>query len=362
MKNIFLFSAIFFSQLSFATVYTVSNNVSNPGQYTTIQAAVDVSSPGDTIYVHGSSTAYAGFDAYWNLTMIGSGYNNPNGANTTISSISNFYRANSTVGPNGTRVMGFEFSNVIVSPNFTGGDYSTQVADDIVFERNKFAALHFDQAGSTFSNITVKNNVFIGNTAIGIVNGVFNNINITNNYFEYANFYLINPISTTVYFRNNFCYGVSLIGTTGFFKGTNVDSLVVENNIFWEAEPNGCTTCIFNNNITYNNIDNNLETSTGNPSSLGTGNIIGQDPQFVNYPIIGAILDYSYDYNLNSGSSGLGTGTGGTNIGFYGGMYPFIDPGTNPYIPQMQYITLPLGGAVGVGTNLNVEFKSHKQD
>ena len=66
MKSTFTFFLSFILNLSlFATVRTVNNNSNlpgNPGQYTTIQAAITASSSGDTILIAGSPTPYAPFN------------------------------------------------------------------------------------------------------------------------------------------------------------------------------------------------------------------------------------------------------------------------------------------------------------
>lgn len=63
MKQAFYFSAFFLLLISIAqaTVRTVSNVPSTLAQFNTIQAAVDASNNGDTVYVHGSPNQYAGF-------------------------------------------------------------------------------------------------------------------------------------------------------------------------------------------------------------------------------------------------------------------------------------------------------------
>ena len=59
----------------YATVRTVSNNPSTIAQFNTIQAAVNASSSGDTIYVQGSPTRYGGFSIQdKRLTIIGPGW------------------------------------------------------------------------------------------------------------------------------------------------------------------------------------------------------------------------------------------------------------------------------------------------
>jgi hypothetical protein len=71
-------------------------------------------------------------------------------------------------------------------------------------------------------------------------------------------------------------------------------------------------------------------------------------------------FNYSYDYHLDTGSPGIAAGTDGTDIGIYGGLYPF--PGgenvpwqtsampTLPQIYKMNVLnpTLPIDGTLQV--------------
>src|SRR5690242_17822826 len=58
-----------------ATVRTVSSNPSTLGQFSTIQAAIDVSNSGDTVYVYGSPNTYAGFTIMDKvITVLGPGW------------------------------------------------------------------------------------------------------------------------------------------------------------------------------------------------------------------------------------------------------------------------------------------------
>lgn len=75
MKQFFLFLLTCLGVNVFATVRTVSNNPTTIAQFSTIQAAVDVSVNGDTIYVQGSPTPYSGFTIQdKRLTIIGPGW------------------------------------------------------------------------------------------------------------------------------------------------------------------------------------------------------------------------------------------------------------------------------------------------
>jgi hypothetical protein len=76
MKTIITLLCIaLFAMNASATVRTVSNNANSPGQFTDMQAAIDASTNGDTIYVHGSPTTYGNIYLNRSLTVIGPGYN-----------------------------------------------------------------------------------------------------------------------------------------------------------------------------------------------------------------------------------------------------------------------------------------------
>ena len=66
MKQLFSFLFSIITVTAFATVHTVSNNPATIAQFNTIQAAVNASNSGDTIYVHGSPISYD------NVTITGS--------------------------------------------------------------------------------------------------------------------------------------------------------------------------------------------------------------------------------------------------------------------------------------------------
>ena len=75
MKQFFFFLLTSLCVNAFATVRTVSNNPTTLAQFSTIQDAVNASSNGDTIYVHGSPTRYAGFTIQdKRLTVMGPGW------------------------------------------------------------------------------------------------------------------------------------------------------------------------------------------------------------------------------------------------------------------------------------------------
>jgi hypothetical protein len=371
MKTVLLLLSVFTTSFAWATIINVNNNVNSPGQYTNLQTAIDNANQGDTIYVAGSSTTYGNIVMNKSLKLFGAGFNNPNGLNTTIGTIA-LGRVNASTGANNSKISGVVCGNITLTGSFTGGTISTNLMNDITIERCRFnntrVALSASNNAIDYSNFSLKNNVFnMQNTFLvfsgSTTNSIYDNCIIENNIFDGGVFDVPNPNIdvSAVLFRNNIFINKTVAAPSFTMNASNpYPGPTFNNNIFYGVWPEGCVNCAFNNNITYFNNDDHLVASK-NPGSVGSGNIIGQNPQFVNYPAGGGAFSFAHDYNLQPASPGKNAGTDASDIGVFGGSSPVI-PGTNPYIPQMQNITFPLGSSVGVGTNLNVNFNSYKQD
>ncbi|MDW8332413.1 MAG: hypothetical protein RMK43_12225, partial [Cyclobacteriaceae bacterium] len=131
--------------------------------------------------------------------------------------------------------------------------------------------------------------------------------------------------------------------------------------------------CTFNKNISNQNtigpsssysptnIFEATYTSTGGGSNTGSGNLTGTNPLFVNVPN-NDTYNATYNYRLQSGSPGRNYATDGTDVGIYGGSYPFpsggapgsgFDTSPMPPIPQVtsvniQNATIPPNGTLNV--------------
>jgi len=150
----FLVACLIFlvSTETYATVRTVSNNPNSPGQYTSLQMAVDSSSMGDTILVAGSATSYGTVNIYWKLTIFGAWIHNPYGSNTTVGAVTlnNF---NTSLQSSGTKLSGLYISGTFTfNGGFSGGTALTQVINDVVIERCAFT---YYSTGISFSVYSV---------------------------------------------------------------------------------------------------------------------------------------------------------------------------------------------------------------
>lgn len=328
-----------------ASVWTVSNDSKAPAQFTSINAAIQAASSGDTILVYGSSGGYGTVDIDRQIVLIGAGYRNPYGPNTIINRL-NFHDGAGALSASNTKVSGFAIYNIYY--------YGGGLLEGVLMERCSLGIIYFYN-NTVYRNDTIRN-CRITNNEIRFYRGSYENVQLHNNIFD--NIYIntwggMRSIDST-YISN--CVFVNR-GSNVF---GNVQDLVIENSIFYAAEPQGCTNCAFNHNMTYLNVNNQLVGSAGNPGSVGSGNYENEDPQFVDFPTGGGAFQYSHDLNVQNPNAVDG-GTDGKDMGIHGGLLPYT-PGANPGIPQMTEIQFTNGSSVKVGGTLDVTFKAKKQD
>ncbi len=193
-----------------------------------------------------------------------------------------------------------------------------------------------------------------------------------------ANAYPFDFNSNTVIIDHNIFFGAN-----NFFRCFNI---IVTNNIFTRATgtvfygaTSGAVLCTFNNNLsnqttiadptTYTPATNfvNTYTGSGGGGNFGGGNIIGQEPLYATAP---NLTEYSpsANYRLQASSPGKNAGTDGTDLGIYGGSYPFprggadgsgYDTSPMPPIPQVtelniQNATVPVNGTLNVNVKATV--------
>jgi len=336
-----------------ADVLTVSNDAKAPAQYTDINTAIAAATPGDTIMVYGSGSTYSTVNLNREVVLIGAGYNNPYGGNSIIGTL-NLKAANPFSASN-SKISGFQLGNVY----FTGTSGTSKTIEGVTIERCHLTGYYyFANTDVTYRNDTLRNCLLSSNysnyayfTGSNFENVIFHN-NIFDSYYLYSS---TSYSSAGVVVKNNV-----FINRASNNVFVAIKDLTIENNIFYAAEPQGCTNCAFNNNLTYANSQDTL-VGSGNPGSVGSGNLYDVNPLFEVYPIGGGGFSYSHDLTVNEPSAQT-AGTDGTVIGIQGGLMFFV-PGANPAIPQMTEVSFPGdGSSVKVGGTLDVTFKAIKQD
>ena len=210
------------------------------------------------------------------------------------------------------------------------------------------------------ANWVIYNNIIGGYVSAATVTNLF----IQNNIF--AGSYLVNCNLPSVFIDHNLFIhnGINALSADSY--------AVVTNNIF--VTPSAAP--VMAANVNYNTITNNLSLTTNisptaptnsfltGPNS-GGANQVGVDPLFVNVPSFTA-YNATYNYRLQAGSTGHNASTDGTDLGIYGGTYPFpsggipgsgFDTSAPAGIPQVTVVNI-LNGSVQPGGTLNVNAKA----
>lgn len=312
MKQLFLVPLILLSLKMQAAIRTVSNNPATLGQFSNIQAAIDASSSGDTVFVQGSPTNYAGFTiSDKQLVLIGPGWgpdkNMPHVATintaiiltgsgatgTEIQGLTTTSTASVTIATLGINNIRFIRNHIVfhlisITPAGTGA------ISGYLFEGNWFS----DGKISSNGNITLQNFIFQNN--IFFMNDCCSSYNISG----FTN-------TVNVLFNHNLFYGIT--GTNNIFSSTDCRFLLLTNNIFVRRNAANAISSTFSNNITFNASNNTPWSANGNID--GGGNIAGQDPQMVAQASINAGSDNALlDFTIAAGPANS-SGTDGKDMG-----------------------------------------------
>ncbi len=363
-KNLLLsIGAILFVLTANATVRTVSNNVNSPGQFTSLQAAYDASSSNDTLYIHASETSYGNLTMKKPLVLIGEGAlpNKQIQYKTQIGDIILSYAAfPATTTASGSKFYGMEISSITLRASSSSGSAGI---GNITVSRCKI---------SSFLPSYEHSNLIITQNVISSLSGsiLFNSI-LSNN--------IIGSISVSSQTGANNLISNNIIQTAIYIKGA-----VISNNIFYNYVSSGSIAfsneaCTFSNNIFYA-FTPVVEATIISGSNTGSGNLFNIDPVFTTPAIPTQIAGYTYinplvgpfaNLHLQASSPGKSYGTDSTDVGIYGGGYPWID-GENadsrfryypmskqvPHMIKMNILnpTIPANGT------LNVEFNARSQN
>jgi len=345
MKKIFVFTmGILYAIISVsATVRTVSNNPNAVAQFNNIPAAIAAASAGDTIYVAGSPNNYGNITIDRKLVIIGAGFGNPatpTGYSTTLNYI--YIDSANSVSTSGTRLIGFNAYSV----DYVGGhNYPVNIS----IERCSFSYIYPRANGWQIINCFISGDINVNNSAF---TKIYNNIIYS--YIQNNN----SSISNLIIDHNDFI-GASQGGLY------DVDYAIISNNLFWQ-------TGTLANNSTFNTFSNNMSFissgstitfpngTTDGQNNNGSGNFNSTDPKFVNLNSTYSGNYWTQDFHLLPASTAKGAATDATDIGIYGGLYPWVNNLGVSNIPQIIQFNIANPNVATNGT-LNVTVKAIKQ-
>jgi hypothetical protein len=363
-----LFSAFCFSTLaSFATIHTVNNNLNGPGQFTTIQDAIDAAAGGDTIYIASSPSNYTNnstgrFLVNKKLTFIGVGMRpGEKKENSALSRIGHRFDLQDAAA-NGSSFIGLYFAGVSSALNvsasvsncqvlrcwfdasstylsFNSGSFSGWLIANNYFGINCGPGINVNN--NTVTNFIIQNNVFAEITGCGILNGIAPIQNFSS--------------SANCIVSNNVFYGGQGAGVGNFDQAfSNVTNMIVENNIFHTMSPGGCSNSVFNNNITFGTTQDALPYGTNS----GVSNVANVDPQMTTFSN-GTFNPYQ-NFQPAGGQAKTGA-VGGGQMGVYGGTFNWNNSAV-PALPVIKSFSITTGATVPAGGSMTIKVTSTKQN
>ncbi|HCI56388.1 MAG TPA: hypothetical protein DFI01_10775 [Bacteroidales bacterium] len=292
--------------------------------------AYSVSVSGDTIYLSGGSFAVpATIDK--KLLIFGAGHY----PDYTLVTGRTVLQSDLTLGENadGFHLEGIEINGDLIFTNDKDInnvtvkyckinnvkiDGTTNPSNNLLFIRNVITGFMLKNA----ANVLISNNI-IGSISYSYGNTISNNIYLSHVYEGYYNQYLFGQDNNTI---------INNIFLETYYPWVSGSGNIFRNNLFVKSNPGYGTS----------------PTESGNYTNVPQADI------FVNQT--GQTFDYTHDYHLKNPETYFGTD--GTQVGIYGGTYPYKDGGvpSNPHI-QLQNIAPTTNNGI-----LNVEIKVSAQD
>ena len=328
-------------------------NSNTPSFYTSLDTAIVHAANGDTIYIPGGNFAL-NTNISKRLHIIGVGYHPDSTLVTNPTNIMNSLFL--ITGASGGSLMGVKLN----------GDLQFGTTSENGNITNYTLARCYVGCVYSLSNLSTKN-LFYENVLTSSGNGRYMSVNMSSAESNY--FY--NNIITGGYGGMD-AFTVYGIGNGSIFKNNifinnasrgdlvSANYSVFENNIFSSSglfHPNyPVSNNIFNNNL--------IATSNGyyfgsNWNNTGINNIFEQPETSIFVNKTSNSFDYTQDYHLQPTCPGKNAGKDGTDVGIYGGLYPW-KAGSIPSNPHIQ--TMKIAPQTDANGNLNVNIKVKAQD
>jgi len=314
-----------------AKIWRVNNNTGVVADFTTVQAAHNAASAGDTIHLEPSINGYGDLTMSKRLVIISTGQfvnENPGLQFDPKLGTLGGVNINNTAANNSILMVRFSgnisinsgVSNIsLISCGATNPNGNTQCAAGQLVINN---ADNIIARGCWFSNIQMDN----GSNNIVIVNNIVGNT-------------IRNDVSSDAVISNNVIHAMGG-GPCGPNDGT-LHNCTIGNNIFNERQNSGFFNC---------NLSNNIAPSGNLPA--GNGNLVNVDMSTVFINSAGGFVDNVYQ--LKPGSPAIGAGGGGVDCGSFGGTSPFR-LGMQPPVPSITKLSLP---ATPSGNSMTVTFST----
>ncbi|MBX2963042.1 MAG: hypothetical protein KF687_11060 [Cyclobacteriaceae bacterium] len=319
-----------------AKIWRVNNNPGVVADFTTLQAAHDGASAGDTIMLESSPTSYGSLTATKRIVIIGCGY--LLNENYPINPILNSASVGQIIFESGSS------GSVLLSVRLPQNSTHFLRDSNIIISRCYTSFTGVGNQPVIFNDVPVSNIIFYQNFAVGFISvngGSVSNLHISNNLL-----YRLQLSSPTVGIVSN-----NILLATGSFDQIIATSQTLSNNILI-----GGSGTSFNGSSFIHNIDAGgsafarFGTTNGNIGNLTTTQ--------VNNIFLGATGNSTDgQWQLKAGSVAIGAGVNGVDCGMFGGETPYVLSGLPP-IPFFTKIINTTQGSNATPLQVTVSVES----
>ncbi|NOZ74166.1 MAG: hypothetical protein GXO90_02150 [FCB group bacterium] len=330
-RNFFMLSIVMATMIASAQarIWRVNPEQLAGPDYTTLQAAHDAASTGDTLSVE-PSFGYGDLTVTKRLVIIGPGYflgQNPEA------------QANFTSAGVGNITLNSGSENTIITGLWIMG-YITVNTDNIIIKRNLIQA--------SYSNYLITINSGVSNTTI--------KQNYINNTYSYRKCIDVASISQAI-IANNYVGGTGTNYSYPAINSTNTSVVTIENNVI-----DGDLT-IYDASVK-NNI---LIAGTVSGTSSGWSYNIANDGQFGsangNQTVTDMTTVFEYSgstdgqWKLKTGSPAIAAGGDGVDCGMFGSSEPYVLSGIPGPLPIIYYLQTTGEGTESAGLQIRLKAK-----
>jgi len=352
MKKSYIFLIVISLWTSIAVnaqnLIAVHNN-NSPSFYSSLDSAMNHANNGDTIYLPGGSFTFNG-PISKQLHIVGVGYNpsTTNATNYTYLCVNAYQNSIHLLpGASDGSISGVVIPGTLFLGSYTGcvtSYFISRCKIESIYSREEYAWA-CNPANVTITECIISSigfqggeNIRLFNNILGSIGGLGNNSVIKNNIF----------LSNT--------YSIA------FASYGSITNSRFENNIFLSTE---LVYSFYSNLFSNNTFNNNLFTQNisfpyQNTTSIGINNIIDQSQSSIFINQSGSNFSFSNDYHLKSTCPGKNAGRDGTDIGIYGGAYPWKD-GSIPFNPHFRSILVNSSTEPNGNLNVNIQVEAQNR-
>jgi len=305
-----------------AKSWRVNNTPGVDADFTTLNAAQDSASSGDTLYIEGSATSYGDFTINKKLIIMGPGYFLTENDTTQVTKLT-AKLGNVSIYAEGTVLSGLHMnylynhaSKVVITRNFINTDlyavHNETILYDVVVSQN-YCKRNLTR-NNKLRNALIFNNIVLNTLTMGTASDDFTGViknNVVANMIEAVN-------------------------------------AVIKNNIIYNSAGAGYKI------LTGNTFSYNLFAGSSVPG--GTGNVANVDMSTVFSDFTNVSVDN--DFTLKEGSPASGAGENGTDCGAFGGDQPYVLSGI-PGVPHIYDAIIPTSASGDSGLKVYLKIKTN---